>query len=132
MVQRSARPPARRRPIHVLLLATDWRTRAPLRAQLIEEGFEVAATDEWRDARRHLRPEAKPRLVVVDLQGLPEADAVLRDLKVLMKPERVLAITAIGTASIESVRGLGFAVVARPVSIGDLVASIRGLLARTV
>jgi DNA-binding response OmpR family regulator len=132
MVQGSARPPARRRPIDVLLLATDWRTRAPLRAQLIEESFEVVATDEWTDARQHLRRGAKPRLVVVDLQGLPEADAVLRDLKVLMKPERVLAITAIGTASIESVRRLGFTVVARPVGVGDLVASIRGLLARTV
>jgi DNA-binding response OmpR family regulator len=120
------------RSIDVVLLATEWRTRAPLRAQLIEEGFEVVAADDWRDAREHLRPGAKPRLVVVDLQGLPEADAVLRDLKVLMKPEAVLAITAIGTASFESVRGLGFGVVARPISIGDLVASIRGLLARTV
>ena len=128
MAQGSTRPAARRRPIDVVLLAADWKTRAPLRAQLIEEGFEVVANDEWKDARQYLRLGTKPSLVVVDLQGLSEADTVLRDLKELMKPDRVLVITAIGTESIESVQGLGFSVAARPVSIGDLVASVRALL----
>lgn len=128
MAQGSTRPAAPRRPIDVVLLAADWKTRAPLRAQLIEEGFEVVANDTWKDARRYLRQGTKPSLVVVDLQGLSEADTVLRDLKVLMKPDRVLVISAIGTESIESVQGLGFSVAARPVSIGDLVASVRALL----
>jgi len=128
MAQGSTRPAARRRPIDVVLLAADWKTRAPLRAQLIEEGFEVVANDDWKDARRYVRLGTKPSLVVVDLQGLSEADTVLRDLKELMKPDRVLVITAIGTESIESVQGLGFSVAARPVSIGDLVASVRALL----
>jgi hypothetical protein len=78
----------------VVLLGAEWKTRALIRAQLIEEGFEVVATDTWPMMRRHLRPGLKPRLAVVDLKDLDEPGRVLRDLAVLMKPERVFALTA--------------------------------------
>ena len=38
-------------PSAVVLLAAEWQTRAPLRAQLIESGFAVTATDTWPGAR---------------------------------------------------------------------------------
>ena len=59
------------RPPDIVLLATEWQPRALLRAQLIEEGFEVLATDTWTTMRRYLRPGSKPLLAIVDLQGLP-------------------------------------------------------------
>src|SRR5437870_9591733 len=107
----------------VVLLAAEWRPRALLRAQLIEEGFDVLATDAWTTMRRCLRPGSKPALAIVDLQGLPEPDRVLNDLKVLMKPHRVLVLTALGTLTPDQVHALGFRAVDRPIEIGSVVAA---------
>jgi len=107
----------------VVLLGTEWQPRALLRAQLIEDGFEVIATDSWPMLRRALRPGSKPKLVIVDLRGLPDPEQVLEDLKVLMTPERVLVLTAIGTVPIGKIRKLGFHVQKRPVSISGVVAT---------
>jgi len=112
----------------VVLLATEWRSRALIRAQLIEEGFDVVATNSWPMMRRHLRPGSKPRLALVDLKGLPNPHEALEGLRVLMKPDRVLVLTAIGTASPEDVRALGFRAVARPVAIRDVVGAAAAAL----
>ena len=52
-------------PPDVVLLAADWQPRALIRAQLIEQGFDVVATDTWPVMRRHLRAGTKPRIVLV-------------------------------------------------------------------
>lgn len=110
-------------PPDIVLLGTEWKPRALLRAQLIEDGLEVLAADSWATARRHLRPGSKPRLVIVDLQGLPEPHRVLADLHVLMKPKHVLVLTALGTVLQDDIDRFGFHVVKRPVSIGSIVAA---------
>src|SRR6516162_1851528 len=92
----------------IALLAAEWKARALLRAQLIEEGFDVVATNTWAMMRRHLRPGIKPRLAVVDVKGLDEPEQVLRDLSVLMKPERVFVLTATATVSPSEIAALGF------------------------
>src|SRR5712691_12420636 len=107
----------------VVLLTAEWQPRALLRAQLIEEGFDVLATDTWTTMRRCLRPGSKPALVIVDLQGLPEPDRVLNDLKVLMKPHLVLVLTALGTVAPSQIHALGFRVVGRPIPIASVVAA---------
>src|SRR4029079_3257369 len=107
--------------IDVVLLAADRLVRAPLRAQLIEDGFEVIATDTWPMMRRHLRPGEKPLLAIVDLHDLPDADQVLRDLGVLMKPDRVLVLAVLGGLPAEDIERPGNIVRRRPVSIGDIV-----------
>jgi hypothetical protein len=108
-------------PLDIVLLGVEWAPRALVRAQLIEEGFEVLATNTWTAARRYLRPGSKPLLAIVDLQGLPEPDRVLADLGVLMKPERVLVIAAMGTVPPDRIERLGFRVIRRPVAIGGIV-----------
>lgn len=105
----------------IVLLATEWRPRALIRAQLIEEGFGVVATNTWPMMRRHLRPGIKPRLALVDLQNLPQPANVLDDLRVLMKPERVLVLMAIGTLSAADVERRGFRTASRPIVIADVV-----------
>src|SRR5207244_1790582 len=105
----------------IVLLATEWRPRALIRAQLIEEGFEVVATNSWARMPRHLRPGIKPRLVFVDLQGLDDPIRVLGDLRVLMKPERVLVLSAMGTMAIADIERLGFHVLHRPIVIDNVV-----------
>jgi hypothetical protein len=105
----------------VVLLGVEWQPRALIRAQLIEEGFEVVATDTWPMMRRHLRPGFKPRLALVDLKGLSDPGGVLTDLRVLMKPERVLVLTAMTTVSPSDIERLGYRVLRRPVVIDDVV-----------
>ena len=112
----------------VVLLGAEWKPRALIRAQLIEEGFEVVATNTWPMMRRHLRPGAKPRLALVDLKGLDEPGPVLRDLAVLMKPQHVLVLTAAATVSRSAITRLGFQVLERPLTIAAIVAAVRSAL----
>jgi hypothetical protein len=118
-------------PPDVVLLGSEWPTRALLRAQLLEEGHDVVATDAWPIPGQYLRPGMKPRAVIIDLHGLTEPRRVLAELRVLIKPDRVLVLTALGTLASDDIRGLGFHVVARPASIGEIVAVATGLLRAT-
>jgi DNA-binding NtrC family response regulator len=113
----------------IVFLDADWQSRALIRAQLIEEGFEVVATESWTMMRRHLRPGSKPRLALVDLKDLAHPQDVLHDLRVLMKPERVLVLYAMGTIRREDLERLGFHVIARPFVIEDLVREVRRVTA---
>jgi ActR/RegA family two-component response regulator len=124
MTRETSLPPA-----DVVLLSADWRTRAPLRAQLIEDGFEVLATDTWPTLREHLRPGSKPRLAIVDLQGLEHPLEVLDGLRVLMKPDHVLVLTALGTVPTAEIARAGFRVLQRPASIEQVVAAVRTAIA---
>jgi nicotinamidase/pyrazinamidase len=114
------------RPTDVAILAVDWSSRAPLRAQLIEEGFEVVATDTWPAMRATLRPGHKPQFALVDLKDLPEAEQVLADLEVLMRPDDVFVITALGTIPPSTLERRGFRVIHRPVAIEDIVSAVSG------
>ena len=71
--------------------------------------------------RRHLRVGSKPRLAIVDLQGLPDPSNVLNELRVLMKPDRVLVLTASGTMPAAGIQDLGFRVLSRPMVIKEVV-----------
>jgi len=124
MTRETSLPPA-----DIVLLSADWHTRAPLRAQLIEDGFEVIATDTWPMMREHLHPGSKPRLAIVDLQGLERPQEVLDGLRVLMKPDRVLALTALGTVPAGEIARAGFRVLNRPASIEQVVAAARAAIA---
>lgn len=112
----------------VVILAVDWASRAPLRAQLIEEGCDVVATDTWPAMRQSLRPGRKPKLAFVDLKDLPDAEQVLADLEVLMKPDRVLVLTSLETIPASTLERRGFRVIHRPVAIGDIVSAISKLV----
>jgi len=112
-------------PPDIVLLAPEWQPRALIRAQLIEEGFEVVATKSWPMMRRHLRPGSKPRLAIVDLKDLADPRSVLRDLAVLIKPDRVLVLSASGTMPAPEIRQLGYRVVPRPFIVEDLMRAVR-------
>src|SRR5215470_16603096 len=116
-------------PPDIVFLDADWQSRALIRAQLIEEGLEVVATETWAMMRRQLRPGSKPRLAIVDLKDLPDPQGVLRDLRVLMKPERVLVLSAIGTITPEDIARLGFHVMPRPFVIEDVIREVRKVTA---
>lgn len=115
-------------PPDIVILASEWQPRALLRAQLIEEGFNVVATDTWPMMRGYLRPGSKPRLAIVDLHNLAHPQEILRDLAVLMKPRLVLVLRAAGTMAQTEIEDLGFRVLNRPITIDDIVAAARAVL----
>ena len=115
-------------PPDVLLLGPEWPERALLRAELIEAGYEVVAIDAWPIPRIYRRAGMKPRVAIVDLQGLPDPRTVLDELRLVMPPDRVLVITALGTLTVDDIRQIGYHVVARPTSIRDVIAAAAGLL----
>ncbi len=98
-----------------------------LRAQLIEDGHEVVAIDAWPMPRVYRRPEMKPHLLIVDLQGLPAPRQTLREMALLMPRDRVLVLTALGTMTGHDVRRLGFTVIERPTTIGHIAATASSL-----
>jgi hypothetical protein len=114
----------------IILLGAAWPERALLRAQLIEEGLDVVAVDAWPIPRLYRRPEMKPRLLVVDLHELPEPRAVLDELRVVLPPQRVLVIAALGTLEPQEIARFGYRVIERPVSVLDIVRVVREMMQR--
>jgi hypothetical protein len=112
----------------VVLLCSEWPTRALLNAQLVEDGYDVVTTDQWPIPRQFLRAEGKPRALVIDLQGLPDPKVVLDELRHLIPPHRVVVIGAIATMDADQVRLMGFRVLARPVAVAEVVAAVRDVL----
>jgi hypothetical protein len=112
----------------VMVLAPEWPERALLRAQLIERGHEVIAISEWPMPRLYRRPEMTPRVFVVDLRGLPQPREALDEIPVVMPRDRVLVLTALGTLAPDAVHRLGFHVVERPITVGQIVAVIEAVL----
>jgi DNA-binding response OmpR family regulator len=112
----------------IVLLDVHWPRRALLRAQLIEEGYEVVATDEWPTARTYVQALLKPRLVIVDLQELADAEGVLDELQSRIQPGHVLVLTALGTAPPDELAKRGFHALPRPATVSDVVERAANLL----
>jgi hypothetical protein len=112
----------------VVVLGAEWPERALLRAQLIAEGHEVVAIDVWPIPRLYFRPGMEPRALLIDLYGLPDPRRTLDEVRAQIPPERVVVLTALGAIAGDEVRSLGFNVVQRPASVGQVVAAVAALL----
>ena len=112
----------------VVILGPEWPNRALLRAQLIEDGYDVVALDAWPIPREYRQAETKPRVMIVDLHRLPDPRNVLDELRYVIQPDRVLVVTALGTLAADEIRPLGYHVIARPASVGEIVTAATGLL----
>ena len=118
------------KPPDVIVVGPEWPERALLRAQLIEEGYEVVAVDQWPIPRPYRRPGMKPRVLLIDLRELPTPRETLDEVRFVLPTERVLVITALGSLTAEEVKRLGFHFIERPVSIGEIVGATGALLSR--
>ena len=112
----------------IVLLGAEWPERALLRAQLVEEGYGVVAVDAWPIPELYRRPGMKPRVMIVDLQGLPDPRAALNEVRVFVSPDRAVVVTALGTLTADEIRRLGFVTIERPTTIGQIVAAAASLL----
>jgi hypothetical protein len=119
------------KPPDVIVLGAGWPERALLRAQLIEEGHEVVAVDSWPIPRLYRRAGMKPRVLLIDLHQLPNPRETLDEVRLVLPPERVLVVTALGSLTAGEVRARGFHVIERPASIGQIVGATAALLSRT-
>jgi DNA-binding response OmpR family regulator len=108
----------------IVLLGVDWRSRALIRAQLIEEGYEVIAVDDWPTARRVLRLSPAIRVAIVDLEGLVDPVSVLREIRLVVDPSRVLVLGGLGTIVPSDIRSLGLHAIFRPFTIRDVVTEV--------
>jgi hypothetical protein len=115
-------------PPDILLLGPEWPERALLRAELIEAGYDVVAIDAWPPPRPYRQAGAVPRVIIVDLRGLLEPRSVLGELRVLVAPDRVIVITALGTLTVDTIRQLGYHVMTRPTSVREVVETAGRLL----
>ena len=115
-------------PPDIILLGGVWPERALLRAQLIEEGYDVVAIDAWPMPDLYQRPGMGPRLLIVDLQRLDDPRDALDGIRLVMPPARVLVIAALATVPIEDITRLGYQVVSRPASIRGIVDTATALL----
>ena len=104
-----------------MLLGAVWPERALLRAQLIEEGYDVVAIDAWPMPAVYSHPGTKPRLLIVDLQRLSDPRVALDEIRLVMAPDRVVVIAALGTIPAEDITRGGYQLVSRPASIRDVV-----------
>lgn len=115
----------------ILIAGKDWTARALLRAQLIEEGFDVEAYEAVGDAVKHLlSSRAMPSLLIVDLfdSENPTEDIAVLSQWVMLLPVWILA--GHGTAWAEALEVRGFEkVLYRPLDVGRLVQEIKGRLA---
>lgn len=119
------------KPPDVVVLGAEWPVRALLRAQLIDEGYEVVAVDTWPIPRRYRRLGMKPRVLLIDLHELPKPRETLDEVRFVLPADRVLVVTALASLPPAQVRGFGFNVVERPTTIGEIVRSVAALLSRT-
>jgi DNA-binding response OmpR family regulator len=115
----------------ILLAGGTWRPRALILAQLKEEGYDVTAAETWDEAELLLRTHAvRSDATVFDVEGEGHPEAALATLGRLVGAPRVLVLTSPSQLPAATARSLGFEhVLARPYSVGDVVAAVRTLLA---
>jgi DNA-binding NtrC family response regulator len=114
----------------IMISGKDWTARALLRAQLIEDGFDVEAYEDVQVLVDRLWGSADmPSLVIVDLF---ESEDPLEDIATLSHWAKLLPIWIMaghGTAGANALEGRGFErVLFRPLDIGRLVQAIKDRL----
>ena len=112
--------------VDILLVIPDRRLRAYALAELVEQGYEVIAVPQARHARALLGAGISPRLLVVDLFGLPENGGAVRDL-LDRSPDRLLVLVG-ALEKTEAERLPALRVLGRPFTVGQLVERIQRLV----
>jgi DNA-binding response OmpR family regulator len=116
----------------ILIAGKDWQARALLRAQMLEEGFEVEAHEAIRDALAALVPGPDlPDLFIADISASDDPSA---DVEALSAWSRKLPLWIIASRTYiveKGLRGHGFEMtLLRPIDVGELVDQIKRRLDR--
>jgi DNA-binding response OmpR family regulator len=111
----------------ILIAGKDWQSRALLRAQLLEEGFEVEAHESIPDAIATLDTGTDlPDLLIADVSASDDPSA---DVEALSAWSRMVPIWIIASRTYiveKGLRGHGFEMIMlRPVDVNELVDQIK-------
>ncbi len=114
----------------ILLIAADWKFRALVRAQLLEEGYSVKAVLSPQMAFAHLvRTGERPRLVILDTQDTAIDIPQLRQLWQLTDPAPLIVCCgALDRAALQQAEMPPVKVMGRPFRVGDLVHEVQKVL----
>ena len=109
----------------ILLVGRDWRARALLRAQLIEEGLDVEAHENVHEALASL--PSTPRLPALLLVDLSASDDPTADLEQLSRWSRRIPTWIMASRSFSSALSGGRfeKILFRPLDVGALVEQIK-------
>jgi DNA-binding NtrC family response regulator len=115
----------------ILLIGKGWQARALLRAQLLEEGFDVEAHESLASALERLdSSEILPALVVADVSASDDPEADIQQLAAWTDQLPVWMIAAPSIIRRQTLKGRGFEMILfRPVDLGELVEQIKRRLA---
>ena len=111
----------------VLLIGKDWKTRALLRAQLLEEGVDTAAYESLPEALEASIGEGEtPALLIADVGESADPTAEIAQLAHWAKRIPIWVIARRTVADESQFEGRGFeAVLFRPIDVGKLVERIK-------
>jgi CheY-like chemotaxis protein len=111
----------------VLLVGKQWKARALIRAQLIEEGLDVEAYQTVRDALERLKTSTqRPPLLIADLSESDDPSADLDQLAKWAKRVPLWILASPSTIVSQGLQGRGFeAILFRPLDVGKLVDQIK-------
>jgi|SRR5579862_272463 hypothetical protein len=108
----------------VFVIATDWKLRTAVRAELRERAIDALGMDSAEDVGRALAGGAMPAVVVLEANGELGGDAAIQSL--VGRVPTVLVASRTETVALPRVAAVFY----RPVRIGDIVAKVSELLER--
>ena len=108
----------------VFVIATDWKLRAAVRAELRERGIDALGMDTADDAGRALARGEVPTVIV--LEASVELAGNLAMQKLVERAPTVLVASRTETVPLPRVAAVFY----RPVRIGEIIAKVVELLAR--
>ena len=109
----------------LVLVAKNWKTRALLRAQLLEEGMQVEAHESLEDTLQDLAVSL-PALLVADLTASNDAGADMHRLASWASRVPTWIIASCSSRVAADLEGRGFErIFYRPVDVGELVGFIK-------
>jgi DNA-binding response OmpR family regulator len=117
----------------LILVAKDWRERAFIRAELIEEGIRTLAVEDMDEAEKWLKdPEIVPMIIVYDTKY---QENVRDDINRLLKYSSSVPVLIIAGASEKKALGTELGklyVVSRPITIGEVVRKVKEILRKGI
>ena len=108
----------------VFVIATDWKLRAAVRAELRERAIDALGMDSAEDVGRALAGGAMPAVVVLEANAELAGDPAIRSL--VRRVPTVLVASRTETVALPRVAAVFY----RPVRIGEIVAKVSELLER--
>lgn len=111
----------------ILIAGKDWTARALLRAQLIEEGFDVEAYEDAQEVVQRLWGSTDvPSLLIVDLFGSTKPSEDIATLSHWAKLLPIWILVGRNAPAAGTLEGRGFErVLSRPLDLGKLLEEIR-------